>query len=628
MGAMESITQQQAVGWDGLDGRRERVAFWRARHLDGLDGLAARFTTHRYAPHTHETWVMGVVTAGCEVFACRGARHRAAPGQVCVVPPGEVHDGEPEAEGYEYRMLYPSPRLVDGLARELAERPGRGTPSFAGSVLDDPELAALFVAAHEHLGEAPDDLAGEELLCAAVAALLGRHARLNAPSSAALTSGRRERDAVARARSDIEARYAEPLSLADLACPGRPDPLPPDPRLQARVRHHPAPLPGRPPRPRSPCPPARRPPAGRGGAARRLQRPEPPHPRLQGPPRRHARRLPARRPVTRVTGTPFRDGLVDVAPVLVGLVPFALVLGALAAGKGLSPLEVMLMSALVFAGGSQFVAVELWRDPVPVGALALMALLVNVRHLLMGASLAPRAHDWGGRAWPALFFMADEVWALALRRAGDDGPVPLGYWLGLSTGLWLNWVALTGVGAWLGAVGRGPDQPRVRLRVRGRVRGPAARDVARPDDAAAVGRERDHGGARPPRRARSLVRCGRRPGRASDGGAHGAPRGAGCVSLDPATVAAIFAMAVVTYATRVAGFALVRRLELTGRARLALEAVPGAVLVALVAPAVLTSGPADAMAGLLTVLAALRLPVLGVVAVGVVSAGVLRAVLG
>ena len=155
---------------------------------------------------------------------------------------------------------------------------------------------------------------------------------------------------------------------------------------------------------------------------------------------------------------PFRAGLVDVAPVLVGLVPFALVLGALAAAKGLSPLEVMLMSGLVFAGGSQFVAVELWRDPVPLGALALTALLVNVRHLLMGAALVPRADGWGGRAWPALFFMADEVWALALRRAGDDGQVPLGYWLGLSAGLWLNWVALTGVGAWLGAAVEDPTR--------------------------------------------------------------------------------------------------------------------------------------------------------------------------
>ena len=100
------------------------------------------------------------------------------------------------------------------------------------------------------------------------------------------------------------------------------------------------------------------------------------------------------------------------------------------------------------------------------------------------------------------------------------------------------------------------------------------------------------------------------------------------MSLDGPTILAIFAMAAVTYATRLAGFALVRRLALTGRARLALEAMPGAVLVALVAPAILTQGPADALAGALTVGAALRLPMLAVVVVGVVSAAVLRALLG
>ena len=158
---------------------------------------------------------------------------------------------------------------------------------------------------------------------------------------------------------------------------------------------------------------------------------------------------------TECRGTSFTAGLIDMVPLLVGLVPFALVLGALAAAKGLSPLEVMLMSGIVFAGGSQFVAVELWRDPVPVGVLGLMALLVNSRHLLMGAALAPRSPHWGSRAWPALFFMADEVWAMALRRAGS-GPVPLGYWFGLAIGLWCNWVAITGIGAWLGSVIKDP----------------------------------------------------------------------------------------------------------------------------------------------------------------------------
>ena len=100
------------------------------------------------------------------------------------------------------------------------------------------------------------------------------------------------------------------------------------------------------------------------------------------------------------------------------------------------------------------------------------------------------------------------------------------------------------------------------------------------------------------------------------------------MNLDAATLAAILAMAAVTYATRLAGFALVRRLDLRGRARLALEAVPGAVLMALIAPVVLSGRPADALAGVATVLAALRLPLLAVVAVGVLSAGLFRALLG
>jgi AraC-like DNA-binding protein len=209
---MDPITQPHAVGRDGALGGRERVAFWRASRLDGLDGLAARFTTHRYAPHTHDTWVMGAVVAGCEAFACGGVRHRAGPGQVCVVAPGEVHDGEPVGGGYEYRMLYPSVGLVGGLARELAERPC-GTPRFAAPVLDDPGLAARFAEAHARLGEAPDDLVGEELLCGAVAALLRRHGRLDAPGP-----GRdREPGGVALARAVIDARHAEPLSLAELA---------------------------------------------------------------------------------------------------------------------------------------------------------------------------------------------------------------------------------------------------------------------------------------------------------------------------------------------------------------------------------------------------------------------------
>lgn len=98
--------------------------------------------------------------------------------------------------------------------------------------------------------------------------------------------------------------------------------------------------------------------------------------------------------------------------------------------------------------------------------------------------------------------------------------------------------------------------------------------------------------------------------------------------MDPATLAAIAAMAGVTYATRIAGLFLVGRLDLRGRARAAFDAIPAAVLVAVVAPVMLATGPAETVASILTGLAAMRLPLLAAVGVGVASVVVLRALLG
>jgi len=93
------------------------------------------------------------------------------------------------------------------------------------------------------------------------------------------------------------------------------------------------------------------------------------------------------------------------------------------------------------------------------------------------------------------------------------------------------------------------------------------------------------------------------------------------VSAD--NVLAILAMALATYATRVAGMLLGDRLPRIGRVKQALDAVPAAVLTAVVAPAV-TAGKAEMIAGAVVVLAALRLPMLGVIAVGMAAAALLR----
>lgn len=144
---------------------------------------------------------------------------------------------------------------------------------------------------------------------------------------------------------------------------------------------------------------------------------------------------------------------------MLGFVPFALVLGAQAAQKGLGAVEVPLLTGLNFGGGSEFAAIALWTSPPHVLAIVAVTLLVNSRHLLMGAVLAPFLQRLLRRkALPALFFMCDESWAMGLadaRRNVDAGlslaeAFSLRYYLGVSLGLYLIWIVFTAAGAAVG----------------------------------------------------------------------------------------------------------------------------------------------------------------------------------
>lgn len=146
------------------------------------------------------------------------------------------------------------------------------------------------------------------------------------------------------------------------------------------------------------------------------------------------------------------DGLRAILPLIVAAAPIGFVFGAVATGNGLSPLETVLMSALVFAGGSQFVAMDLWTHPASWTALGFAALLVNLRHVLMGASLERSLGLF--RPWqklPTLFVMADENWALAEARARTTVLTPA-YYLGLALPFYLGWVASSLAGALFGAL--------------------------------------------------------------------------------------------------------------------------------------------------------------------------------
>jgi len=124
--------------------------------------------------------------------------------------------------------------------------------------------------------------------------------------------------------------------------------------------------------------------------------------------------------------------------------------GTLAAGKGLSPLEAGLMSLTVFAGAAQFVAIELWSDPTPWLLLTVTVFIVNIRHVLMGASLSRHMGNMPSWRAPLLSKMADENWAFSERRALTQ-PLTMAYYLGLALPMVATWRIATVIGALAGA---------------------------------------------------------------------------------------------------------------------------------------------------------------------------------
>ncbi|WP_081158021.1 AzlD family protein [Ensifer aridi] len=100
------------------------------------------------------------------------------------------------------------------------------------------------------------------------------------------------------------------------------------------------------------------------------------------------------------------------------------------------------------------------------------------------------------------------------------------------------------------------------------------------------------------------------------------------MTLDPNTLLAIVAMAVATVLTRIGGLVLIRFVTIGPQQKRALDAIPPAVLMAVIAPTAFVTGPAETLAALATAIVATRLPLLAAVATGVIVVAVARASIG
>ena len=149
----------------------------------------------------------------------------------------------------------------------------------------------------------------------------------------------------------------------------------------------------------------------------------------------------------------FLDGVRAEFPLLVGVFPFGMIYGALALNAGLSTLASQLMSSIVFAGSSQFVTTQLVHDAAPGFVIILTIAVVNLRHMLYSASLAPYLKDLSLK-WKVLlsYFLTDEAYAPSILKYEIEGITPTGHWflLGAGFSLWFIWQTSTALGIFLG----------------------------------------------------------------------------------------------------------------------------------------------------------------------------------
>lgn len=150
----------------------------------------------------------------------------------------------------------------------------------------------------------------------------------------------------------------------------------------------------------------------------------------------------------------LRDSLAGAQaalPIVLGYIPIGLAFGVGAADKGLGPVAAGVMSLFVFAGASQFVAVNMLAAGAAAGAIVSTTFLVNLRHLLMSAALGPHVRSWPARLlFPAAFWLTDESFAvLSSGLATGRLPSPLrpAYVLSLQATAYLSWAASTILGA-------------------------------------------------------------------------------------------------------------------------------------------------------------------------------------
>ena len=153
-----------------------------------------------------------------------------------------------------------------------------------------------------------------------------------------------------------------------------------------------------------------------------------------------------------VTDRDFWQGVISSGPIMLGVIPFGIACGVMGLTAGLTPLETVMMSLLVFAGASQFIAITMLGAGISGwGLIVFTTLLVNLRHMLMSASLAQymMRQSMFRQAFLS-FLLTDEAYAVTISRIYKEGYSAASQF-GASISLYITWALSTIAGVFVGS---------------------------------------------------------------------------------------------------------------------------------------------------------------------------------
>lgn len=145
----------------------------------------------------------------------------------------------------------------------------------------------------------------------------------------------------------------------------------------------------------------------------------------------------------------MNKGMKDALPIVLGYIPVGIAYGVLAKTSGVSLLVCYLMSVIVYAGASQFIALNLFTLGVSGPEIILTTFLVNIRHLLMSASLQPKLKNYSGLKGLIAFGVTDEFFSVASFTKNE---LKGSYLFPLEFIPYLTWTSFSVVGYLLGSI--------------------------------------------------------------------------------------------------------------------------------------------------------------------------------